>query len=227
MRQQTKKFIGIWVLASLAGAGLFLAGVLRNGTLDYWYLLFNLLLGVIPLGAAVWLRFSVDTKGWRKWHISLLGALWLLFLPNSFYIVTDFIHLPEVARVDVVQDAVMLMHFSALGLVAGFISLYIMHGLLLGRYSHRVAMMLILGVIYLASFAIYLGRELRWNSWDIILHPFSVIKDTLLLWWHPVYGVSAIWMTLSFFVMLTTLYLLLWYGLEMAQHSSSARIDVK
>ena len=227
MRLQTKKFIGIWALASLVGAGLFLAGVLRNDTLDYWYLLFNLLLGLIPLGAAVWLRFSVDTKGWKKWHIPLLGALWLLFLPNSFYIVTDFIHLPEVARVDVVQDVVMLMHFSTLGLVAGFTSLYIMHGLLLRRYSDRVAMILILGVMYLSSFAIYLGRELRWNSWDIILHPFSVVKDMLLLWWHPIYGVSAIWMTLSFFAMLTTLYLLLWYGLGVVQHSSSARIDVK
>lgn len=223
MKPQIKKFISASALAGLVGVGLFLAGVFRNGTVDYWYLLINLLLGLIPLGSAVWLCLYVGKYGWKNWQVAALGVVWVFFLPNSFYIVTDFIHLPEVARVDMVQDVVMLMQFSVLGLIAGFTSLYMVHLLFKKRYGGRLAMMLIMGVLYLSSFAIYLGRELRWNSWDVVLHPFSVIRDALFLWWSPTSGVNAMWMTISFFAMLTSLYLVLWYGLLAAQRGFSGK----
>ena len=57
------KFAGALALASLAAVTLFLVGVLRNDTVDYWYLLFNLLLALLPLGAAWWLHSIADTKG--------------------------------------------------------------------------------------------------------------------------------------------------------------------
>lgn len=201
-------------MAVLVGVVLFVAGALRNDSLDYWYLSVNLLLGLIPLMVIMWLRHWVSKKGWRNWSAALLLVAWLLFLPNSFYIITDFIHLPEVARVDIVQDVVMLMQFSILGLVAGFTSLYILHSLLLKKLGASYAMMIVVGSLYLSSFAIYLGRVLRWNSWDILLHPFLVVKDALLIWWSPISGASAIWMTISFFMLLTSLYLLLWYGVN-------------
>src|SRR5690349_8459876 len=130
------------------GVTLFLAGVFRNGTLDYWYLPLNLLLGLIPLGAVVWLRFCVGRYGWKNWRTMLLSMTWLLFLPNSFYIVTDFIHLPEVARVDMVQDVVMLMHFSILGLLAGFTSVYMLHSLALNKVNSKYGMMIAIGMLY-------------------------------------------------------------------------------
>lgn len=206
------KFVVALVLASLVGVLLFVIGVVRNHSFDYWYLLFNLVLGIIPLLIALWIRWLVGRKSWGDWRVVFLIVLWLLFLPNSFYIVTDFIHLPEVARVDIVQDVAMLMQFSVVGLTAGFTSLYMLHTLLLKSLGSKRAMAVAVGALYLCSIAIYLGRELRWNSWDIVLHPFLIAKDALLLWWNPILGESAFWMTASFFMMLVSLYLVGWYG---------------
>lgn len=206
------KFIVALALASLVGVLLFVIGAVRNDSFDYWYLLFNLVLGIIPLLLTLWIRRLVSRKNWGDWRVGLLIALWLLFLPNSFYIVTDFIHLPEVARVDMVQDVVMLMQFSAVGMVIGFTSLYMMHAMLLKRLGSKRAMTVVVGALYLCSIAIYLGRELRWNSWDVVIHPISIAKD-VLLWWNPASGENAFWMTASFFMMLVSLYLVGWYGL--------------
>lgn len=203
-------------MASIVGMLLFAVGAVRNGTLDYWYLPVNFALALIPLAAAVWLRHLLRKRKWSDWRVVLLGLAWLLFLPNSFYIVTDFIHLYEIARTDLVQDVVMLMQFSVMGLIAGFTSVYILHSLVLKRVEARNAMMMALVVLYLSSFAIYLGRELRWNSWDVLVHPLLVARDVLTLWWNPTTGGDAVWMTISFFVMLTSLYLVLWYGLRAA-----------
>lgn len=219
MRSHTKFFSAL-AAASLAGVVLFVIGVIRNGTLDYWYLPANLALGLVPLVAAAVAHRLVKKRGWRNWQVLALLAVWLLFLPNSFYIVTDFIHLPEVARVDMVQDVVMLMQFSVVGIVAGFTSLYMVHTLLLQKFGSKVSMAGVIGVLYLCSFAMYLGRVLRWNSWDVVVQPFAVANDVLFLWWHPVFGEGAMWMTISFFMMLTSLYLLVWFGLR-------ARIDGK
>lgn len=211
MRPQGR-FIVALALASLAGVMLFVIGAVRNDSLDYWYLPFNLALGAIPLLLAWWIKRRVGRKGWGDWQAVLLTVLWLLFLPNSFYIVTDFIHLPEVARVDMVQDVVMLMQFSVIGLVVGFISLYMIHALLLKSLGSKRAMSVAVGALYLCSIAIYLGRELRWNSWDVVIHPISIAKDVLFLWWNPASGANAFWMTASFFMMLVSLYLVGWYG---------------
>lgn len=215
MRSQ-RKFIIALVLASLVGVILFAIGAVRNDSLDYWYLPVNFALALIPLAAAVWLRHLLGKRKWSDWRVVLLGLVWLLFLPNSFYIVTDFIHLPEIARTDLVQDVVMLMQFSVMGLIAGFTSLYILHSHVLKRVGARNATMMALVALYLSSFAIYLGRELRWNSWDVVAHPFLVAKDVLTLWWNPTRGGDAAWMTISFFIMLVSLYLVLWYGVQAA-----------
>lgn len=209
MRAQTK-FSLVLVAASLVGILLFAIGAVRNHSFDYWYLPFNLALGVIPLVLALGVRQLVGRKGWRDWRVILLAVLWLLFLPNSFYIVTDFIHLPEVARVDMVQDIVMLMQFSVAGLVAGFTSLYMMHAMLLRKFGHKVAMSAAIGVLYLCSFAVYLGREMRWNSWDLVLNPVPLLTDVLYLWVSP----GAFVVILSYFGMLVTFYLLWWYAVK-------------
>lgn len=213
MRPQTKFSISLG-LAGFVGVLLFVIGMLRNGSFDYWYLPANLVLGLIPLLATVLVRKLVGRRGWNDWRVIPLAVVWLLFLPNSFYIVTDFIHLPEVARVDMVQDVVMLMQFSVVGLAAGFTSLYMMHTMLLKRLGTKRAMAAAIGVLYLCSFAIYLGRVLRWNSWDVVLHPFSIAGDALFLWWDPVLGEGAFWMTVSFFMMLVSLYLVVWCGVK-------------
>jgi uncharacterized membrane protein len=202
--------IGMMIASALL---LFVFGVIRNQTLDYWYLPYNLALAAIPLVLAYWIQGGVRRFAWNNWRILALVAVWLLFLPNSFYIVTDFIHLPETTRVDIVQDVVMLMQFSLLGYAFGFASLYMLHRAFSPYLKPRVMWAGVTMVLLLASFAIYLGRELRWNSWDIITNPLRVIGDGLLVLFHSSIHPNGLWMMTTFFVALAALYMVIYQGM--------------
>jgi uncharacterized membrane protein len=199
------------IIASLVGVGLFAVGVARNHNLDFWYLSYNLILALIPLFLAMWLQKLLKIREWKTWLPLLVTFLWILFLPNSFYIVSDFIHLQETPRVDVVQDVVMLMQFSFVGLVFGFMSLFMVHREFIKRVSAQWAAPLVGALLFLGSFAIYLGRDLRWNSWDIIVQPFAIIIDIFDHIFHPFAHPEMGSITLSFFFMLASMYAVIWY----------------
>lgn len=198
------------VVSTLVSIGLYSIGVIRNHSFDFWYLAFNLLLALIPLLLAVWLQYRLRKQAWKRWLPLVVTFLWVLFLPNSFYIVTDFIHLTETPRVDIVQDVVMLIQFSFTGLAFGFISLFILHREFMRRVSARWAPALVAAILLLCSFAIYLGRDLRWNSWDIIVQPLPLIADLLRHLLDPFAYPQAFIITCSFFAMLCTMYALIW-----------------
>lgn len=213
--QPKNKFLLWFGAANAVALLLFVMGIVRNQSFDYWYVVYNLFLAYIPLGLAFLLKHLYKKRPRGSWKTGVTALLWLLFLPNSFYIVTDFIHLYEQPRVDVIQDIVMLMQFSILGLLAGFASLYMVHSLLLKKLGQGNSTIIVLGVLYVCSFALYLGRELRWNSWDVAVQPWGIVNDIVLLWWHPVMGINALMVTLSFFGMLATTYFMGWYGLKL------------
>ncbi|HET6746673.1 MAG TPA: DUF1361 domain-containing protein [Candidatus Saccharimonadales bacterium] len=198
------------IVASIVAIGLFAVGALRNHTFDYWYLPYNLFLGAIPLALAVGLRKLLNTYNWKNWRTVALLIIWLLFLPNSFYIFTDYIHLPEVQRVDIVQDVIMLAQFSIVGFVMGFASLWLLHTAYLRHLRAKIITPLVGVVLLLSSFAIYLGRELRWNSWDVVSNPVGLFGDVWSIVAHPSAHPGLISVTLSYFAVLVTLYWCMW-----------------
>jgi uncharacterized membrane protein len=198
------------ILASLVGTGLYGVGVVRNHSWDFWYLPYNLALAVIPLLLSFWLQKILKTHRWTEWLPVVVTILWILFLPNSFYVVSDFIHLNEYPRADIVQDVVMLMQFSLAALVVGFASLYAVHAELLKRMGARKAHAAAVVLLFLCSFAIYLGRDLRWNSWDVVTQPIGLFADIFNRFAHPFQHPEMFSITLSFFVMLASVYFVLW-----------------
>lgn len=208
-------------VASVAAVFLYGWGAARNQNLDFWYLPYNLALAFIPLLLAVWLVWLLQKHAWKSWLPLFATALWVLFLPNSFYVVSDFIHLTETPRVDVTQDIVMLAQFSLLGFVFGFISLYSIHQEFIKRISVRLAAPLVAVLLLLCSFAIYLGRDLRWNSWDIITQPWTLIFDIFEHVLNPLDNPQMITTTVSFFMMLSSVYFVIWQvGRTLAAKSS-------
>lgn len=201
----------VWslIIASLIGVGLFAVGVLRNHTLDFWYLSSNLALGVIPFLLAVWLRRLLKKAAWRSWKPIALTVLWVVFLPNSFYIISDFIHLNDAPRVDMVQDVVMLMQFSFVGVTLGFMSLFMVRGELAKRLRNKTVHGMMIGLLLLCSFAMYVGRELRWNSWDVAVQPLALVSDILQRLSDPAASWQALITTGSFFVLLASVYVVL------------------
>lgn len=148
----------------------------HTGTKMYIFLCWNLFLAFIPWAMS---SFVVMSQKLRKRKIVLLGllAVWILFFPNSPYILTDLFHLRTKSAMPVWFDLILVLSFAWTGLVYGFVSLSDIENLLSQKFNRFVTSSLIIFLLFLSSFGIYLGRYLRWNSWDIIQKPAALFGD--------------------------------------------------
>jgi len=198
------------LLSSLFSVGLFIARVIAGGGDRYWFLNWNLLLAWLPLLFALALRRRLRSHPWLSWRSLVLTLLWLGFLPNSFYLVSDFIHLHESGEVSLLYDIVMFMSFTLNGFILGFGSLYVIHKELLGKIRRRDALVIIYGVLLLCGFAIYLGRYQRWNTWDVLVNPAGVLFSVSDRFINAGSSPQMFTTTLMFFVFLASIYALIW-----------------
>lgn len=175
-------FLPYRLVASLAFLVLVCIGLLGtrvifSDSLRYSFLFWNLFLAISPVLIAWWLVVRIREHGWLRWQQILLTSAWVLFLPNSFYIITDLIHLRANYEADLLFDIVLITNFIVAGLLFGFISTYLVHMEIVKRVRERWAYGLIAVLFLAVSFAVYLGRYTRWNTWDIILRPAGLLFD--------------------------------------------------
>lgn len=166
-------------MASLASLAIFAARVQKTDSFHYLFLVWNLFLAWIPLGMA-WLASSARNLPRPLKMISILACsiLWLAFLPNAPYIMTDFQHLAKWDRASPLwYDVLMLAWFAWNGLFLGVISLFMMQKMVASLFNRLTGWIFVIIVSGLSSFGIYLGRFLRWNSWDILQNPSSLASD--------------------------------------------------
>jgi uncharacterized membrane protein len=149
----------------------------ETGQLSHAFLLWNLMLAWIPLVFALALE-------WRRrrrlggWQSLLLGAGWLLFLPNAPYLVTDLLHLGHKnATLGLWLDLTTLLVAAVCGVLAGFLSLVLVQRTICERLGSRLAWTLVVVMLALTSFGIYLGRILRLNSWDVLTRPGVLARE--------------------------------------------------
>ena len=151
-------------------------------TYHYWFLLWNLALAWVPfVFAGVAYALAPARRRAYLWVLVVLAAVvWLAFFPNAPYILTDFLHLGSMG--DIVPgwyDVLMLYWFAWTGLILGVVSLYLMHEIVtrgLGTVAGWVFVVVVAGV---GSLGIYLGRFLRWNSWDLVRRPGPLANELL------------------------------------------------
>jgi uncharacterized membrane protein len=199
------------IIVSLIGLtgvsiALFSAGAAANHSLQFDYLIWNLFLAWTPLVLVILLLRSLRERLWSDWLPLGITILWLLLLPNSFYMISDFLHVQDVVRNDLLYDVVMFTSFIFTGVLLGFSSLYVIHAELRKRVLARYTNVCVGLVLFLCSFAIYLGRDLRWNSWDVFANPAGILFDVSDHLIHPLQSGAMYSTTLSFFVLLTSLY---------------------
>ena len=199
--------------------GLFAYGAWRNSSLEFDYLVWNLFLAWLPLLFAVRLVAVLQRKVWSSWEALSMSLLWLLFLPNSFYMISDFIHLQDVRRVDILYDTVMFTSFIYTGVTLGFSSLYLIHLQFKRRFSREVAAGWVAFVLLVCSAAVYVGRDLRWNSWDILTNPGGLLFDISDRFIHPASYPQMLVTIVSFFVLLMSMYGLLWRGAKLLRQA--------
>lgn len=187
----------VWLLFLLTAFSVILlvSRISYTGSIRYMFLVWNLFLAILP-----WLcsRYFVHTQQKKKlWQLLVLLSVWLLFFPNSPYILTDLFHLQGGKNLFVWFDLILILSFAWTGLLFGFLSLREIEKIALQYMSTVKVTTLIITLLFTASFGVYLGRFLRWNSWDIISNPmglFSDISDRFMQPWlhHRTWGLTIL-----------------------------------
>lgn len=195
--------------SSLMSILLYGIGVIWYGASPFWFLNWNLLLAWLPLLFAGLLVKYLRANPWVSWKGAVLTLFWLGFLPNSFYLISDIMHLTYPDS-NILYYVVLLFLFSWNGLILGFLSLYMLHKELLKRLRRSTAHSWVAVVILLCSFAIYLGSYLRWSTWDIVINPAGILFDVSDRLINPVAYGQTFQITGLFFMLLGTLYFTVW-----------------
>ncbi|WP_195576725.1 DUF1361 domain-containing protein [Paenibacillus sp. 1001270B_150601_E10] len=159
----------------------------------YTFLRWDIFLAWTPLFIA-WLGIGVCKTNFIKWRllrislVLVLSVTWLAFYPNAAYLVTDALHVYVHYKIDPSirfshELEFWLHHFlfllaSLLGLALGSYSLYLLHRQLNRRWNKLFNWIVVIGIILLSSVGIFIGRFIRWNSWDILDEPLTIVKDS-------------------------------------------------
>lgn len=207
----SKRRISLYLLIALLTAFCFALLVYRinlTGRMTYSFLTWNLFLGFIPFGMSTLLVNS--GKLFKKTPLQLLlFGIWLLFLPNAFYIITDLFHLRPKQQIPLWYDLLLIFSFALNGLIAGYISLLDVHNWIEQNLGRVWSWSLSVSVIVLSAFGVYIGRYLRWNSWDIIADPWALFEDILDRIIHPKVHSGAWGMTLLYSAFFLIIFLFL------------------
>jgi uncharacterized membrane protein len=147
------------------------------------WILWNLFLAFIPLALSFWL-FRRRQQVWAGvWGLG--WVVFMAFLPNAPYLLTDIIHLfravREVPSVWVLTLVILPVHLLAIlsGFAAYAISLINQGQFLQQRGARKYIFPSELCVHMLCAIGIYMGRFRRFNSWDLVTIPKTVLHTTL------------------------------------------------
>lgn len=180
----------------------------HTGDMYYRFLVWNLFLAWIPFVFALGAYLLARRRSGPA--VVVLGVLWLLFFPNAPYMLTDFVHLDDSPAAPLWYDALMLASFAWTALVLGFASLYLMQMIWQRAVGPAVAWLGVIAALALASFGVYLGRFLGFNSWDALVRPRGIVRvirnDVENPLQHPRLIASLLVLTASLTVAYTILY---------------------
>lgn len=207
---------------ALAAITMDLARFAVTGERTWMFLIWNLFLAWIPLGAAAAFRHFTPPKKAPLPRLALqtgLAGVWFFFFPNAPYMITDFIHLNGtrffayqegrwvfIREFRLWYDLVMITLFVIAALMTGFWSLFLLQKSVRESLGRPLSWVFSLFVLLIASFGIYLGRFIRWNSWDLLLSPVELFNSAF-----SNFNTESLAFTFLFFAFLTILYVSFYY----------------
>ena len=179
-----------------------------RGTTTFLFLVWNLFLAWIPYIITLFLDRIHEKFQSRLATAGALGC-WLLFLPNAPYILTDLLHLKSRSPIPHWYDLMLILSFAWTGMMLGLLSLHRVQLFMNKRISAIWSWVLTITVIGLTGFGVYLGRFLRWNSWDILSNPIGLARDIFEIISQPILhnGPLGISMVIASFLLLGYLHL--------------------
>jgi len=176
------------------------------GKFSFIYILWNIFLAFAPFIISS-LLLSFSKEGRLNKIVFIVGIFfWLLFIPNAPYIITDFIHLGVTRSIPIIYDVLLLFSSASVGLILGFHSLFHIEQIIKTKCQKNMASLFMGIIIIMISFGVYLGRFLRFNSWDIFINHTTLIKNIWKIFSQSTAHMEVYLYTLLFFVFLTLFY---------------------
>jgi len=183
---------------------MFALRVYHTRDIHYIFLVWNTFLAWLP-----WL-FVAFAWRWqqRRWFALPYLGLWLLFIPNAPYLITDLIHLRPHHNVPLWYDALLLFTFALIGLVLALTSLSLVHTIITRYYGQFIGWSSVVAACGLTGLGVTIGRLLRWNSWDLFWQPWRLVQTVLDSLLSPATFDQSLGMTAFFAALLLVTYLL-------------------
>jgi len=166
-----------------------------NKSYFFLFLIWNVFLAIIPYAITIYLN---TTPNLSKLKLIFWSIIWLAFLPNAPYIVTDLIHIRIGNDALLWLDILVVLSFALSGLLVFFMSIIDMQRLVKCKFKKTPIATLTIIILFLCGFGVYLGRFLRYNSWEIISQPQILFLDVLNIIIAPFQNFDAWLFTLGF-----------------------------
>jgi uncharacterized membrane protein len=213
---------GLMLGASAISIFLVIARVTVSDSTRHKNLIFNLFLAWIPFI----LSYVAYAVSWKRvflyFVLPITAFLWLIFFPNAPYILTDLQHLAqESTSAPLWYDVIVMVWFAWTGMLLGLISLYLMHDIVQRTFGRAPGWIFVFVVSGLSSFGVYLGRFVRFNSWDILQDPKEIAVSLFGLVIDPSLRL------LAFTSLFTVFYLFVYLTLYSFGHLHQERVDEK
>ena len=193
--QSQFKTLSLVTVALIFSVILLMARIKLNKSFFYLFLIWNVFLAIIPFAITMYLnsKQNISTFKLIVWLI-----IWLAFLPNAPYIVTDLIHIKTGNNTLLWLDILVVLSFALSGLFLFYLSIIDMQNLVKSKFEKIPIVTLTFGILFLCGFGVYLGRFLRYNSWEIISNPQVLISDVFNILISPFQHYEAWLFTIGF-----------------------------
>ncbi|MEP7253986.1 MAG: DUF1361 domain-containing protein [Ginsengibacter sp.] len=178
--------------------------VCYSGQFTYIFFSWNLFLAAIPVVISNYLAEAKNST-----NQIILFVFWLLFFPNALYIVTDLVHLRESTNVPLWYDVIMIFSAALNGLIMAYLSLQKVELFLQSKFNGKQTNVIMMSCLFLGSAGVYIGRYLRWNSWDILINPFGLTTEAAQHFFNPMEHPRSIGMTIILTIFFGLFYMLI------------------
>jgi uncharacterized membrane protein len=178
-----------------------------SGTKVFLFLSWNLILAIIPFVITEIMLWTQAAQR-REWFW-LLALLWLIFFPNAPYILTDLFHLRPRQNIPFWYDLLLLLSYGFTGVFMGFLSLMTIEEIVARQYGRLLSNVVASVSLVACSVGIYVGRYLRWNSWDVLTKPQTLLFELTGQDFYPIQKSDILTFTIVFSIFLILNYVLL------------------
>lgn len=201
---QTNLFYPV-VLSSLLGVAFFAVRAAWSDSLLHKFLMWNLFLAWIPYLCALGMVWLYTLRA-SAWLYILPSLVWLLFFPNAAYLVTDLYNLQNMPPVPFWYDIGFFVTLAWTGLLLAVASLQIVQRMVKQSFGAVSSWIVVCIVVGLNGVGIYLGRFLRWNSWDVVTDPLAILQDAITPFLHPIAYRQSVAIIIVFSALLFVVY---------------------